>query len=213
MALSNYTDLKTSIGAWVARSDLTTQLDDFIDMAEAELNRTVRTTQMLAETTLTTSASSDSVNLPSDFLEIDSISFNTSPREIEFVPSRSLLAYSSTTADRPKACALRASVSSGGVQRLKFNCPADGAYSLTLSYYQKITALSSSNTSNWFLTKEPQAYLFCSLDKALSYIEDGARKAEIKTEWLNIKNELQKEESGKRSGGAGTRVVVTSGVV
>ncbi len=37
MALTTYTELKTSIGDWLNRSDLTTAIPDFISLAEAQI--------------------------------------------------------------------------------------------------------------------------------------------------------------------------------
>lgn len=214
MSLANYSDLKSAIASWAARSDLTTQIDDFIDMAEAEFNRTLRTEQMITETTLTLSSTSASVSLPSDFLKVDSIEFTTLPTGIDFVTRKKLKSdYSSQTAGRPKVYTLRAAAATGGVQRMEFGPPPDGAYTATLSYYQKIPALSTSNTTNWFLTKEPQAYLFGSLEKGLSFIQDTERRAEIKNTWMEIKAQLDEEDEDRKSGGAGTAVRVDSGVV
>lgn len=214
MSLDNYTDLKSAIASWVARNDLTTQIDDFIDMAESEFNRTLRTEQMIAETTLTTSSTSSSVNLPSDFLEVDSINFTSSPREISFVTRKQLNdRYTSLNAGRPLAYSLRAPATSGGVQRMQFGPSPDGAYTLTMSYYQKIPALTSVNTTNWLMTKEPEAYLFCSLSKALSFIMDSDRKAEIMAGYERIKSQLDSENEMRKSGGAGSSVRPDIGVI
>lgn len=207
MSLANYSDLKTAIASWAARSDLTTQIDDFIDMAEAEFNRTLRTEQMISEATLTLTSTSSSVNLPADFLEIESISFNNSPREINFATRKQLQdQYASQASGRPRVYTLRAPAIAAGVERIQFGPSPDGAYTLTLSYYSKIAALSTSNTTNWFMTKEPEAYLFCSLSKGLSYIQDIERKNEIKMGWAEIKTQLDSEDEGKKAGGSGTQV-------
>jgi hypothetical protein len=214
MSLANYSDLKSAIASWTARSDLTTQLDDFIDMAEAEFNRTLRTEQMITETTLTLSSTSASVNLPSDFLEIDSISFTDSPKEINFLARKSLQdQYAAQTTGRPRVYSLRASSTSAGVQRMIFGPAPDGAYTLTISYYQKVPGLSTSNTTNWLMTKEPEAYLFCSLSKGLSFIQDTERKAEIKSGWMEIKSQLDSENERRKMGGAGTVVRTDISVV
>lgn len=214
MSLANYSDLKTAIATWSARTDLTSQLDDFIDMAESEFNRTLRTEQMIAETTLTLSSTSPSVALPTDFLEVDNISFNTSPREINFVTKKALQdQYASQSAGRPRVYSLRASSTSAGAQRMIFGPSPDGAYTLTLSYYQKIPALSTSNTTNWLMTKEPEAYLFCSLNKALSYIQDIERRTEIKAGWMEIKAQLDSEDERRKSGGPGSQVRTDVSVV
>jgi hypothetical protein len=47
MAFTSYSDLKTTIANYLARSDLTTQIPDFIALAEARLSRELRTRKML----------------------------------------------------------------------------------------------------------------------------------------------------------------------
>jgi hypothetical protein len=67
MALTTYTELKTSIADWLNRSDLTATIPDFISLAEAQIERTLRTRQMLTRTTLTIDGEFESTQ--SDFLE------------------------------------------------------------------------------------------------------------------------------------------------
>ena len=42
MALTTYTELKAAIADFLNRDDLTTSIDDFIRLAEAQMNREVR---------------------------------------------------------------------------------------------------------------------------------------------------------------------------
>ena len=46
MALNNYANLKTAIANFLARDDLTTEIDDFIDLTEADFNRRLRVRAM-----------------------------------------------------------------------------------------------------------------------------------------------------------------------
>ena len=43
MALSTYTELKASVADWLNRTDLTSVIPDFIALAEAQIERTLRT--------------------------------------------------------------------------------------------------------------------------------------------------------------------------
>ena len=42
MAITNYTELKSSLADWLNRSDLTTVIPDFITLAESQFNREIR---------------------------------------------------------------------------------------------------------------------------------------------------------------------------
>lgn len=44
--VNDYATLQAAVAAWLARADLTSQIPTFIQLAEADLNRQVRTRQM-----------------------------------------------------------------------------------------------------------------------------------------------------------------------
>ncbi len=62
-----YDELKTNIANFLNRSDLTDQLDFFIDATEAEFNRRLRTKDMIKRATAT--ADAQYMSLPTDWLE------------------------------------------------------------------------------------------------------------------------------------------------
>ena len=70
MSFTTYAELQTTIAGYLARSDLTTQIPDFIRLAEIRLRRDLRIRQMLNSTTLTCTSGTATVSIPSDFLEV-----------------------------------------------------------------------------------------------------------------------------------------------
>ena len=62
-----YADLKTNIANYLNRSDLTSEIDIFIDNTEAELNRKLRVKEMIKRATAT--ADGQYLSVPSDWLE------------------------------------------------------------------------------------------------------------------------------------------------
>ena len=62
-----YSELKTAIANYLNRSDLTSDIDTFIDNVEAELNRRLRSKDMIKRATAT--ADSQYLTVPSDWLE------------------------------------------------------------------------------------------------------------------------------------------------
>ena len=67
MALSNYSELQSSIADWLNRSDLTNQIKDFIALAEAEINSKLRIRKMISSTTITVDSETESI--PSGLLQ------------------------------------------------------------------------------------------------------------------------------------------------
>src|SRR5262245_15894630 len=66
MAITTYAQLQTAIASWLARSDLTATIADFITLFEAAANRRLRVRQMETSTNLT--PSSGAATLPTDYL-------------------------------------------------------------------------------------------------------------------------------------------------
>jgi hypothetical protein len=85
MAFTSYTTLKSTIADYLARSDLTTQIPDFIRLAEERLRRDLRIRQMLKVATATTTADDATVSLPADFLAMKDLHLDTTPvRVLQF---------------------------------------------------------------------------------------------------------------------------------
>ena len=79
MPFTSYSELKTTVANYLARSDLTSVIPDFIRLAEERLRRDIRTRMMLTVATASTIAADSTVGLPTDFLEMRDIHLNTTP--------------------------------------------------------------------------------------------------------------------------------------
>jgi hypothetical protein len=194
MSLSNYSDLKTTVANYLGRSDLTTQIPDFITLAEIRLQRLLRVRQMIS--TFTASTSTSTVTIPSDFLEARDVYLDTSPRR-----ALNYLTPSSFSRDaRTHENGLPVFYTSNATQFLLAPNP-DSAYTFVMNYYAKPPALSDSNTTNVFMTVCPDAMLYASLLEAEPYLMNDARLAvwsrlfESSVETLNTSDE-QSQFSG-----------------
>jgi hypothetical protein len=172
MALSTYSDLKTSVANYLARSDLTSQIPDFIQFAEIRLRRELRIRQMLLSTTLTTTGGTSTVNLPSDFLELKNIYIDGDPTWTLTYLTPSTLERNGRTYEqnKPNYYTILSST-------IKFGATPDTTYSVPLLYYAAPAFLSDSNTSNVFLANCPDLLLYGSLAEAEPYLMNDARLA------------------------------------
>lgn len=166
MALSTYTELQAAVASWVNRSDLTTQIQDFIRIAEAEINDRVRVRQNQDTTTLTLSAGADTVALPSNFLEEIELNYTDQGRGLQRGSWNDIdrLRASDTAASRPELYGFAA-------DSVVFERAADAAYSLTLRYFRKWDI--ATDLSNWLLTNRPDAYLFGAIHEVGLYLGDA----------------------------------------
>jgi hypothetical protein len=198
MALSTYTELKTSIGDWLNRSDLTSVIPDFISLAEAQVERTLRTRQMIVRANASFDAQYGAV--PADFLETKSLKLtSTNPQTpLEFLSIDALdnKATEYTGSGKPRFFGVV-----GGQFRI---VPTpDATYTTELTYYAKLTKLSSSVASNWLLTANPDIYLYGALLQAAPYLQDDARIQTWATLYERALNDSQTaDDRGASSGGA-----------
>lgn len=196
MSFATYSDLKTSIANYLARSDLTSQISDFVTFAENRLRRELRIRQMLKSVTTSTVANDSTVELPSDFLEVRDFVVLTNP----ITP----LSYSSPSAlsNDPRASEVGVPKSYTILANDFLMSPVpDGVYTARLLYYAAPAYLSDSNTTNVFLTTAPDALLYASLIEAEPYLMNDARINTWGTMYDRAISSLAKsDEEGQYSG-------------
>ena len=165
-----YDDLKTQIADFLNRSDLTSKLDFFIDATEGELNRRLRTKDMVVRATAT--ADSQYLSLPTDWLEAINIEITSG----DFTP---LLQQSIESLDVYR----KANDNNSGQpvffsivdKTLELAPTPDTSYTLQLTYYASIAALSSTNTTNFVSIGHPDVYLYGCLKHASIYLMEDER--------------------------------------
>jgi hypothetical protein len=196
MSFATYSDLQTSIAGYLARSDLTSQIPDFITFAENRLRRELRIRQMLKSVTTATVSGDSTVELPSDFLEIRDFVALTNPIQPLSYSSPSALSNDPVASQVgvPKSYTILAN------EFLMSPVP-DGVYTLRLLYFAAPTYLSSSNASNVFLTTAPDALLYASLIEAEPYLMNDARINTWGTMYDRaIASLIKSDEEGQYSG-------------
>jgi hypothetical protein len=165
MALSTYTELKTTIANWLNRTDLTSEIsDDFIVLTEADLNAKLRIRQMHAQTTITIDAETETV--PTGFLQVRDfyILSNGQKFPMTFIsPAQMDAVKASSTTGVPSSYTILGS-------SFRFAPRPDSTYSGILNYYKKFDPLTSSNTSNYILADHPAVYLYGSLFHAANFL-------------------------------------------
>lgn len=169
MSITTYAELKTSIANWLNRSDLTSVIPDFITLAESYLNNALRVRQQMTRTTLSVDAEFEDV--PSDFLEVSHMHITSGGFNYNLGKTSQdtlITNHGASASSRPTEFAVVGS-------QFQFGPTPDATYSVDLTYYAKIAALSDSNTSNWLLAAQPEIYLYSSLLQAAPFLHDDVR--------------------------------------
>lgn len=169
-AISNYNSLKSNIQDYHKRGDAQSKYDTFIDACEQDFNNGIalggtsfalRAKEMESQTTASTSISDRFVVLPTGYLEFRRVRI-TIDGELYDMPYKDLKNLNvCSTQGVPTQYTI--------TSQLELDRPSDQVYTLTFDYYQKPTALSSSNTTNDVLTNYPNVYLFGCLYHAFQW--------------------------------------------
>ena len=173
MAITNYTDLQTTIAGTLNRDDLSSAAQTFISLCEAQINRDIRHWRMEVRTSGQQSAGDEYMQVPADWVE--TLRFNvvgngTSP--IKMIDSTTMADLRYRYNDQygtPNSYTLEA-----GQFHLYPTPVAD--VDLELLYYAQVPDLAS-NATNWLLSTAPDIYLYGSLLHSAPYLQDDNRVA------------------------------------
>jgi len=196
MAFSTYSELKTSIANFLARDDLTSQIPDFIRLAEARMSRELDARSMEKRATATTVAGDGYISLPTDLREIRNVQLNTDPaKTLEYYTVQMINTdYAGQGQGKPKAYSIV------GTEILLKPTP-DAAYTLEIVYGENVQALSDEDTNNTILLRHPDAYLYGSLMNAYTYLMDETRASQYDQLFTRIMNEIIRDTEKARYGG------------
>jgi hypothetical protein len=197
MTIQTYSDLQTAVANWIARADLGPGIPDFIALFESAANRRLRLRQQ--ESAATLAPSSGAAALPADYLAWRRVTWTGQlPRELEYVhPSYLHALYPTLPAGTPRLFTIEGSSLTVA--------PTDDT-ALTIDYFQKIPALSSTVTSNWLLAAAPDLYLFGALAEAHGFVKDAESLALWKSRRDELFDEIERLDV-KTRGQAGIRVI------
>ena len=173
--ITNLDSLKQAIAGFLLRDDLTEQIDAFVQLGEAQLNRDIRHPRM--EARIEYPHLTRRFPLPSEWLETVSIEFTGQNGEPAF-----LRPFGSAEAE---VVAAREHGSGGDPQgyRVEGNnliiTPAPGAGAASMVFVAKLASVldPSHGNTNWLLRRYPDAYLYGSLMHSAPFLMEDNRLA------------------------------------
>ena len=162
--LTTYTELQAAIASRLHRTDLTTQIVDYITIAEKRIIRQLQLTEQETETVLTAVISSRNLTLPTDFSAPIALYLTTYlPRiSLEYRLPQDMQVFS----DNGPASYWTID---GAV--IKTDTPADQQYTYVLRYVASFNIASTSTNS--LLTNYPELYLYGALIEAAADVRDN----------------------------------------
>ena len=165
MAITNYGQLKTAAANWLDRTDLEDRIPEFVTMAEAQFNREIRQPQMITrDDSFTIDGQYEA--MPTDALEIQRIVLDQTPMiTLQYITPNEISEKRSglTGTGRPIYYSIVG-------ENMEFVRTPDSAYTASIMYYKRITALSADGDTNWLLTNHPDIYLYGTLLQSAPFL-------------------------------------------
>ena len=189
MAIATYTDLQTSIANFLARSDLTAQIPDFIALAEGRMSRELETRSQEKRSTASLTAGNEYIFLPSDMREIREVKLNTSPLTVlkYYSPVALDEQYASNGQGKPQGFSIV------GLE-MKLRPIPDSSYTAEIIYVGGVDALTAAAPTNNILIRSPDAYLYGALAEAYAYLLDETRAAQYMARFDKAMEEIKVDE-------------------
>ena len=189
MSITNYSELKTAVGDWLARPELTSPIIDFIAMAESKMNNELRLRSMIATVNINPSQVNKYVSLPTGFLELISFSDDTGDvlQEVDYEELEDYR-YRSGSA-RPELYSIGA--------RIDFERLAGASHNYPMRYYKRLDI--ATDSTNDVLTNHPNIYLHGALLQAEPYVQNDERMVMWKAMYDDaVKEENWRDNKNKR---------------
>lgn len=170
MAFTNYTSFVSTVESYLARTDLTSVIPDFIQMAQYRMTRDLKTEKMLKVATSASTGGDNTISLPSDFLEVRDIHIQGNPPiRLEYqTPDLFFRNGQTTLSGMPHYYTMLGA-------EFQFAPTFDSTMTVQILYYGQPTFISTSTASNLYLANYPDALLYATLAEAEPYLMNDGR--------------------------------------
>lgn len=194
MAIDSFANLKQAVERWAHRSDISDVIDNFVELAENEIDKRLMLRNNELRATATMSTSDRFLALPDRFLKMRRLTLinGSNNYEISFKSPEQMRVRD--TAGRPRHYTV--------TSQLEFDKTADSAYTLEMQYFSRIVPLTTSNTTNDTLTDYPDLYLWGCLTQLALWEQDTEKAMTYQGKFDRSIIEANKQERKGRYGTA-----------
>lgn len=196
MSIASYAEVKTAVANWLNRADLTTYIPDLVRFGEIRIYRDLRLRTM--ETALNSTIASGVIALPTDYVDLRYAYVNGATVQFlerkppEFIYTK----YPIRSVDGlPKYIAREG-------ENFIFGPYPDSNYTIKGIYYKRLTALSDSNTTNWFTTNAPDLLVFAALIESEVFVKNDVRMPMWQAKYDQVLEQISAEEQRERYSGS-----------
>lgn len=203
MAIASYTDLKAAVADYLERSDFTSQIETFIQLAESRLSRELDVRTEETEASISSTPGSRFLDLPPDFRVARTlwIDRGAGRYELENVPVGKIPV--TPVNGEPLFWSIDGTT-------IAFERAADQAYTFILRYLAFLDIasnsaptsfwllLSNGQPANYVLTNYPDLYLFGAMIEAGDYLQDDNMVARYTSRFESALDRAKSHETRNR---------------
>ena len=170
---TTFTTLKAQIADYLHRDDLTSQIPDFIRLAEVEIGRVLRV-QGVERYVLTTMTVGDyALSKPTNIVDVFTVQIKVSGAWQEL--RLQSLDFVQTYAPTPSTQGVPKYFAHWGEDFFRIAPAPNSAYEVQVGYYERPGYLTTENETNWLTETAPDLLLYGSLVKATPFIRFDER--------------------------------------
>jgi hypothetical protein len=192
--ITTYTELQAAIASQMHRSDLTSRIPDFIQLAEKLMFRELSVSEL---ETSTSGTATEFIAFPADLGEINRL-------EITFGGMKSTIDYTSPNGIEglTEASGVPARYTVQGNQIRLIPAPT-GTITYSLYYTPNVTGLSDTNQTNWLLENAPDLYLYAACVEASRFLFDDESVMRYRDYVAVLLDSVRRKDERRRLSGAG----------
>ena len=205
MAITNYSNLQTTISDFLNRDDLTSVLPTFIQLAEAQLNRDLRHWKMEVRASGQQTGGDAYMQIPADWLE--TIRFHITDGGTKPLDLISRKALEDKRAGNENMSGTPRYYTHADSQFELYPTPNEDT-NTELLYFAKIPSLSDGNTTNWLLEDAPDVYLYGALLHSAPYLAEDERVGVWAQMYSASVSQLNNKSEMSRMSGSGLTVKI-----
>ena len=205
MAINTFTTLKTAIADFLNRDDLTSAIENFIALSEAQINRDIRHWKMETRASGQQSGGDEYSQIPANWME--TIRFHITDNGTSPLELISRAAMADKRASNNDAIGIPTHYTHADGQFQFYPTPSS-TVNTELLYYAKTDALSSSNVNNWLLLEAPDVYLYGALLHSAPYLGEDERIAVWAQMYSASVSRLNEVSENARFSGSGLKLKI-----
>ena len=213
----NYADIVSLSLSYSDRSDLevTSRVDNFIEIVEARMNRLLETRSMSARSIVATIKDQEYYGLPSNWAGMRDIEIYGTSSDPSSAQGRQTLQYLTPEQMNQKTGLPTAtySVNSQIYYTIVANqiqiFPTQDSRTMEIVYYQTVPNLNATDTDNWLSFAAPDAYVFGILVEISAFVKDATTSSLWDNRFLQVMNQISDDDKNDRWSGQALTVKLT----